>query len=286
MSVIDIEREDGDFPVARILRAGKVRALIRYEQHVDENDSPRECCNVGVMLCAHSRYTLGDEQVGDEDWTAECPSCEGTGESPDRFELLRIRPYAHQVVGAGTRASMRSELLLLEGRNRGQALRVLPAECVRCEGLGSIHLSLPEYLRRERGARVILPLGLYDHSGLSMYVGRKHWQDAGGWDSGQVGVIFDTDDTRSETVGDDATDEQIREALVEEVELYDRYLRGEVFYIETLDADGDTIECVGGFLGWQNAEEEAEAMLRQAVRTAARERDEAAHWAQRDTVTA
>lgn len=38
------------------------------EIHTDENPiSPREWDNLGVMVCAHSRYELGDVQIKDED---------------------------------------------------------------------------------------------------------------------------------------------------------------------------------------------------------------------------
>src|SRR6266704_2227744 len=42
-----------------------------------------------------------------------------------------------------------------------------------------------------RNAAIVLPLGLYDHSGITMYIGSEPSPfDPGGWDSGQVGFIY------------------------------------------------------------------------------------------------
>ena len=79
------------------------------------------------------------------------------------------------------------------------------------------------HLIDECGAVAILPLGLYDHSGISMYVGTR----IDPWDSGQVGFIY-------ATAADMAsygytTIEQAEEHLRNDVEVYDRYLRGDIY---------------------------------------------------------
>ena len=122
------------------------------------------------------------------------------------------------------------------------------------------------WLRIFHGATVVLPLGLYDHGGITMYVGSTHPFDAAGWDSGIVGLIFDTPETRAEC---GTPLDRIEEVLRGEVEVYDRYLRGEV-YVAVYDRlhtwtrdDGVTRteweheESVGGFLGHEYAEEAA-----------------------------
>ena len=87
---------------------------------------------------------------------------------------------------------------------------------------------LARYLTLFGGATVVIPLGLYDHSGISMYAGGgAHWSDAAGWDSGTVGFIYDTPESRQETGCD--TPELIEQALRQEVETYDQYLRGDVY---------------------------------------------------------
>jgi hypothetical protein len=84
---------------------------------------------------------------------------------------------------------------------------------------------IEKYLIDERHAKVILPLSLYDHSGITMSVGRCH-----GWDSGQVGFIYTTDERCAKNYGkSDYSVEEVERILRAEVETYDQYLRNEVY---------------------------------------------------------
>ena len=113
---------------------------------------------------------------------------------------------------------------------------------------------------------VILPVFVYEHSGISISV--SDFCDR--WDSGQAGWIYTTKENVKETLinwgakykdenGDliDVTEENWREAAIEnlkgEIELYDMYLQDEVYGIitEEYDADDDDWEekdaCWGYF---------------------------------------
>lgn len=99
---------------------------------------------------------------------------------------------------------------------------------------------------------VILPLYLYDHSGITMNTTGFSCQ----WDSGQVGWIFTTM-KRLDELGIKMTDEEsfsefkerIKSYLIGEVETYDQYLTGEVYRFEIHDNEGDYLESCGGFFG-------------------------------------
>lgn len=111
---------------------------------------------------------------------------------------------------------------------------------------GKIRL-FPRWCRIVLGSTVVLPLGLIDHSGISMYVGSgAHAQDPGGWDSGLVGFIFDTAATR-EQIG--TPPESVERCLRQEVEIYDQYLTGQVYAYTIEDEDGNIVGGCGGFLG-------------------------------------
>lgn len=116
---------------------------------------------------------------------------------------------------------------------------------------------LERYLHLHLGTSVMLPLYLLDHSGLAMRTG-PFWEDPGSWDSGVVGVIFDTASTR-ETTG--CSLDQVEASLRSEVDEYDRYLRGEVYGYIIENAHGDTIESCWGFLGQEHVEGEVTAVL-------------------------
>lgn len=98
---------------------------------------------------------------------------------------------------------------------------------------------------------VILPLHLYEHSGITMSTSRFSCP----WDSGQVGWIYCTwDKARKEYSGtDQEIVELVTKALIQEVEVYDQYLTGDVWeYVCEQSEDGEDWEFVdgcGGFYG-------------------------------------
>ncbi len=114
------------------------------------------------------------------------------------------------------------------------------------------------------GVRVALPLYLLDHSGLAMQAG-VFSEDPGGWDSGQVGVIYVTTETLEREGLADLTDAEIEGHLEGEVETYDQYLQGDVygFIIERLTTcdqgheHAETIDSCWGFYGIDDARAEA-----------------------------
>lgn len=117
---------------------------------------------------------------------------------------------------------------------------------------------------KDHRSAVILPLGLIDHSGISIYCGDgAHWCDPGGWDSGQIGFAFISRATAIEEwagKGKRVT-KQVREAsekrLRGEIETYDQYLTGDVygFVIET--PDGEEIDSCWGHFGLEWARQAA-----------------------------
>ena len=111
------------------------------------------------------------------------------------------------------------------------------------------------YLKEVEDAVIILPLGLYDHGSITMYVGDTHDR----WDGGQVGFIYCTQaDIDREWNGSIKDAEQY---LIGEVKTYDTYLRGDVYGITiTNPRNGDEIENCWGFYGLDYAKEEANSI--------------------------
>jgi hypothetical protein len=106
---------------------------------------------------------------------------------------------------------------------------------------------------KENHVAVWLPLYLYDHSGITMSTGSFRYADPGGWDSGQVGRIFVTEEKIRENyllAADAVISPEILEKAVSlmraEVEEYDRYLTGGFvgFVIEL--ADGTKLDSGSG----------------------------------------
>lgn len=110
------------------------------------------------------------------------------------------------------------------------------------------------------------PLYLLDHSGLSMCMGRDFSDcDPGSWDSGQIGWIFITrEDALKELdkkILTQAGQQQIYKMLACTVNTYDQYLRGDVYGFVTEDVEGETIESVWGFYGFDYCLEETKETI-------------------------
>lgn len=127
------------------------------------------------------------------------------------------------------------------------------------------------WLRVCLGASVVLPLYLYEHSGITMRTGSFRDIDPGGWDSGMVGVIFDTAKTRELT---GAPLESIERQLESEVKYYAAYLEGSVYgYVvkrkQTCDLGHVHEEELDSCWGFLVAEEADMEYLRSEAKAAA-----------------
>ncbi len=163
--------------------------------------SPREWSNLGTMVCFHGRYTLGDEHdySGPKDFLLslllEHENELLAGACPD--DLSRLFYYWKNHDGANDALCL--ELLnMAEELTHSQLGDSFPAdklgqviakddpawlwEMVEEELSSGEFLSIVEAL----GKYVILPLYLYDHSGITMSTGAFSCR----WDSGQVGWIY------------------------------------------------------------------------------------------------
>ena len=141
---------------------------------IDEcGDSPRDWDNLGVMVCWHNHYDLGDKHNFD---------------SPADFQ---------------------------------------------------------EWAKDHK--MVILPLYLYDHSGITMSTGPF----ACPWDSGQVGWIYCEHETILKEYGGHRVGakrkQRVTELLIGEVDTYDKYLRGEVYGFELETWKDGVVDSCWGF---------------------------------------
>lgn len=129
-----------------------------------------------------------------------------------------------------------------------------------------------ELERRFLGGEV-LPLFLYDHSGLTLST--KPFSCP--WDSGQVGVIAVTAADIRKEYGvkriTKQTREKVRTVLKQEVETYDQFLRGDVYGYVIENEQGEHIDSCWGFYGIEHVTEEAKRM---AEYFAAQNQEEAA----------
>jgi hypothetical protein len=117
------------------------------------------------------------------------------------------------------------------------------------------------YLAEKDRALVILPLYLYDHSGLRMSVGSFNDR----WDSGQVGFIYATreDILKCYMVKKISKSilKKVEVCLESEVKTYDQYLSGDVYHFLIEDKDGEQVDSCGGYYGYKECLTEAQLQV-------------------------
>lgn len=126
------------------------------------------------------------------------------------------------------------------------------------DGWDAIHA----HIEKECRAWVILPLYLYDHSGITMNTTGFSCR----WDSGQVGFIYVTKGDVQRNWPEVTDEEELRKlahkVLLSEVATYDQYLRGEVYGYIIEDKDGNHVDSCYGFFGMADVMEQAEGSLK------------------------
>jgi hypothetical protein len=109
--------------------------------------------------------------------------------------------------------------------------------------------AMKEHIEKELKAVIVLPIYMYDHSGLTINTTGFSCP----WDSGQIGFIYVTKEKVKEEYSFKRISKKrlgkIKEYLLSEVEIYDEYLRGNVFHFILEDTAGVQIDSNSGFYG-------------------------------------
>ena len=102
---------------------------------------------------------------------------------------------------------------------------------------------------KEENPAVILPLYLYDHSGISISTSAFSCR----WDSGQIGFVLVSKKQALEEYGGVRVSSKKKvkiESIIEaEVQTYTQYVEGEVYGFQIVDEDDDIIDSCYGFYG-------------------------------------
>lgn len=117
---------------------------------------------------------------------------------------------------------------------------------------------LREYVKNNDEVVLAIPLWLFDHSGLSMKAGSGNsFND--NWDSSAVGWIVATEAAVKKEYGkvNVKTLAEARKRLLSEVEVYNQYLEGDVWYYCITDPKGEHLDSCGGMYGLDYCKKEA-----------------------------
>lgn len=125
---------------------------------------------------------------------------------------------------------------------------------------------MKEAIIKSEKVGIILPLYLYDHSGLTMNTTGFSCP----WDSGQVGFIFISKKKMLEEYGGKKITqkliERVTKYLVGEVETYDQYLSGDVYGYRITDTDTEEeVDNSWGYYGEECCMTEATGVVEYLV---------------------
>jgi hypothetical protein len=263
-----------------------LEGLCENEQYIEEHNNPRDASNVGTMALHYHGYNLGgsdDEDIRQIEFEVKCPTCDGSGESP-HWVVGFHRTGTALVTGSYEECQtwLDKRVDVVSG-----SYYIEPISCSHCKGECVIPVNPVTYFKQERGARVVVGLTVYEHSGITMRAGdvTLPW-DSDRWDTSFVGFIFDTPEQLKQTMGDDVTDKQIEEALRSEVNLYASYLEGDVCWYKVEDDETNFHESCGGYVGdHETCEQEMFMNLEIALVKRIAEEYERAYWLERGVVT-
>jgi len=230
----------------------------------DQPMNPREDRdNFGKMICFHRRYNLGDEHDHSEprDFLQQLlfdkySSYPHSDYGKPVYDFIK-NGHAKEARLKYNRSSREWELLENNHWSSNNDWYPSSAYSASLKGkdvpdwflddcLSTLRISeLKELIERIEGM-VILPLYLYDHSGITMNTGGFSCS----WDSGQVGWIYADIDMIKNNYGEVTPETVVKaESLLEsEVKEYDYYLTGQCYGFKLYEGDKEKESC-WGFLG-------------------------------------
>jgi hypothetical protein len=120
---------------------------------------------------------------------------------------------------------------------------------------------LKKLIIKDHDPAVILPIYMYDHSGITISTSPFGCR----WDSGQIGFIYVSKQRAIEEYGFKRMSAKMKERITNyldgEVDTYDQYLTGEVYGFDIMEGD-EVIESSSGYYGEEYAIEAANDMLK------------------------
>lgn len=186
--------------------------------HPDETpENPRDWDNLGTMICWHRRYTLGDSHsfAGVADWLISLLSEDTLKRKAKQFGYGDV--FAD--IDIHSFADTHHQTLIEEAAK--------------------------QYL--------IVPVYLYDHSGLALRCYPFHCR----WDSGQVGFIHVSHRRLRQEYGVKRLSSQVqfkaKKVLELEVETCSQWVNGEIYGYQIENSAGDIVDSCWGFYGEEEA---------------------------------
>lgn len=235
--------------------------------------------NLGTMVCWHRRYSLGDKHEYQEPIHFASHLASKHLSEKDVFTAIKNGELSNFRLIPGEKEgdpySLERDDSLFSNKHEWEKTdcKVSP-DLQRIEDGNSFYLQVDVFdfctsqellkMCEKYGDVAILPLHLYDHSGISMstgsFVGRAPHAE---WDSGQVGYIYMDKETAMKElcVREEDWKSHAEKTLQSEVETYDNFLTGEVYGYKLYEG----LEEIDSCWGFNPGKEDIKTLMREEL---------------------
>ncbi len=134
------------------------------------------------------------------------------------------------------------------------------------------YTGLREVLEEKYHPLIIRPVYVYDHSGVSLRVGRDETNPFSvdrEWDTALVGFAMITEEKYAQVFGTYEAPETaiLLDILDDEVETYGHYVNGDVYRFQVVNPTGDVVDSCGDYFSYEDAVQEVKSALVSAAVT-------------------
>lgn len=234
----------------------------------EDPQNPRtEWDNLGHMICWHRRHSLGDKHnYCDVESFLSSLVCEHASHKRLREYLLSKKGNVWLEYIEHTQEDVKSygcvaRVALGIGENfDGDYWECEPDEKdymidMAVEQVPLEDLTPDDVAELLEDELVMMPVSIYDHSGVSIWLGSPTCM----WDSGQVGFMYLTKKDALRELGN-CTEENWKERAMEcmesEMEVYNCYVSGNVYGFVIEDEDENEIDSCWGYYGYEAVEDQ------------------------------
>lgn len=232
--------------------------------HYDEcPDDPRSWDNPDHMICWHRRYNMGDKHDFAEPINLFRFLVQEEVPREKILEYIKANKICEVVENPEADEDERFEMCVHYEDYYGENTEVLYGCATEQEVWNDIDTDtiVDEYFDHSNCKSIledyvfIRPISMYEHSGCTVYYGSP----CDRWDSGYIGYGYMTKKEVIKGWGESYAEtwkEQAKSIMDGSMEVYDSYVRGDVYGFVIEDEDGDEVDSCWGFYGDEAVKEQ------------------------------
>lgn len=224
----------------------------------EDPDSPRSWDNVATFVCEYRDYSLGDEKNIEDEIDRLFNKHVTSKAIIDYFVNTRHAELADKENDDDCGYSYKYQVKWYDGELHDEYILADSTDDDKVAGEMAYEFGTGEKLLliEKSGDVAILPISLYDHSGITMWLGSTDWHVDSQWDCSSVGFAY-IEKSIAESEGmldpgekyDHDWKKWAYERMKDEMHTYDQFLRGEVYGYMIENENGFEDGGCWGFFG-------------------------------------